>query len=131
MKQAGFGNPLSNQTLMYQVTGDGKYIRETMDGPIYGHVILEASPRVEGGGLEIVSRITSAEIPPAVMPQIFEGIRCGIQHESTEQGVHFHVTIAIVGGSHAQFCMPSDAFKMAAIFAMKEILDKGEWVEME
>lgn len=116
---------------MYPVTGDGKYIRETLDGPIYGHVILEASPRVEGGGLEIVSRITSAEIPPSVMPQILDGIKCVIQPESAEQGAQLHVTITIVGGSHAQFCIPSNAFMMAAIFAMKEILDKGEWVEIE
>lgn len=113
------------------MTGNGKYIRETMDGPLYGHVILEASPCVAGDGLEIVSRISSALIPPAAMPEIYDGIRCVLQHESAEKGVNWHVKVAIVGGSHAQFSIPSDAFKMAAIFAMKEILDKGYWVAID
>lgn len=126
-----FREPFSNRTLKMSVTGTGKYIRETLEGPLHGHVILEASPHKEGGELEICSRITSEAIPDQFIPQIHQAIRSVIESELIEHRVNLHLTIAIVGGSYNKFSIPGQAFLMATMFAMREILDKGEWIEIE
>ncbi len=133
--QANVGKPqiAYRETVTAKAAGEGKFIRDaSMAGkPAYGHVILEISPSEQGKGLTIENSVTSGAIPKDFIPAVMQGIE-----ESMTNGqvagfpiVDLHVNVQ--GGSSNEVDSNDNAFKIAAIFAIKDAVSKASPILLE
>ncbi|HRQ87285.1 MAG TPA: elongation factor G [Bacteroidia bacterium] len=102
--------------------GDYKLVKQTGGKGQYGHVILRVSPNERGKGFTINSRIVGGEIPKEFIGACETGIR-----ESLTNGVILGYPIVdlhvdLLGGSSHEVDSNEQAFKIAAILAMREAL---------
>lgn len=114
------------ETLTRAADGEGKLIKQSGGKGQYGHVILKVTPCERGHGLTRESKVVGGEIPKEFINACFSGIQ-----EATTNGViagypvvDLHVDL--LGGSSHDVDSSEAAFKMAAIFAMKEAFRHGE-----
>ncbi len=119
------------ETLTKSAEGEGKLIKQTGGKGQYGHVILRVTPRERGHGLTRENRVVGGEIPKEFINACLAGIQ-----ESTTNGiiagypvVDLHVEL--LGGSSHDVDSNEAAFKMAAIFAMKEAFREAAPVLLE
>ncbi len=98
---------------------EGKYIRQSGGRGQYGHVVIKAEPQERGKGYEFVNAIVGGSIPREYIPAVEKGIK-----ESLESGVIagypvVDVKITLFDGSFHEVDSNEQAFKMAAIEAMR------------
>jgi elongation factor G len=98
---------------------EGKYIRQTGGRGQYGHVVIKIEPLERGMGYEFENKIVGGAIPREYIPAVQKGLI-----EAAESGilagypiVDFKVTL--VDGSFHEVDSSEQAFKMAAIMAMR------------
>jgi len=108
------------ETLTTEARGEGKLIKQTGGKGQYGHVILKVYSRERGHGLTRENKVVGGEIPKEFINACLAGIQ-----EATLNGivagypvVDLHVEL--LGGSSHDVDSSETAFKMAAIFAMKD-----------
>jgi elongation factor G len=120
--EANAGEPqiTYRETITKNADGEGKLIKQSGGRGQYGHVVVKVEPRERGAGVEIVNKIVGGSIPKEFIPAVKKGIE-----ESVFNGVigaypviDFYVEI--VDGSYHDVDSNENAFKMAAIFAMKD-----------
>src|SRR5690606_23597063 len=104
------------------VGGEYKLVKQTGGKGQYGHVILRVSPNERGKGFTINNRITGGEIPKEFVGACETGIR-----ESLTNGVVLGYPVVdlhvdLLGGSSHEVDSNEQAFKIAAILAMREAL---------
>jgi len=114
-------------------SGDGEYklIKQTGGKGQYGHVVLRVSPNERGKGFTINNRITGGEIPKEYIGACETGIR-----ESLNNGVILGYPVVdlhvdLLGGSSHDVDSNEQAFKIAAILAMREALAAGGPILLE
>jgi len=119
------------ETMTKVAEGEGKLIKQSGGKGQYGHVILRVSPRERGHGLTRDNRVVGGEIPKEFINACFAGIQ-----DATTNGiiagypvVDLHVDL--LGGSSHDVDSSEAAFKMAAIFAMKEAFRNAAPVLLE
>jgi elongation factor G len=119
------------ETLTKTAEGEGKLIKQTGGKGQYGHVILRVIPRERGHGLTRENKVVGGEIPKEFINACFAGIQ-----DATTNGivagypvVDLHVEL--LGGSSHDVDSSEAAFKMAAIFAMKEAFRAADPVLLE
>ncbi len=102
--------------------GEYKLVKQTGGKGQYGHVILRVSPNERGKGFSINNRVTGGEIPKEFIGACETGIR-----ESLTNGVILGYPVVdlhvdLLGGSSHDVDSNEQAFKIAAILAMREAL---------
>ena len=119
------------ETITRNATGEGKLIKQSGGRGQYGHVVVNVEPRERGKGVTIENRIVGGAIPkeyiPAVKKGIEESLLSGIV--GGYQVIDFYVEI--VDGSYHDVDSNELAFKLAAIFAMKDAFKKGHSILLE
>ncbi len=110
---------------------DYKYAKQTGGRGQYGHVVFNLEPLDRGQGIVFENKIVGGVIPK----EYFGAIQKGVE-EATEGGVlaGYPVTdvkVTLVDGSYHEVDSNEMAFKMAAIFAFKEGIQKGAPVLLE
>jgi elongation factor G len=106
--------------------GEGKFIRHSGDRSQHGHVIITMAPNGRGSGNVIVNDAPASVIPKEYVEAVTEGIR-----QSLSEGVYdgrpmVDILVRIVDGSYDQVFSNELAFKMAAIFAVKDAIKSAE-----
>lgn len=108
-----------------------KYVKQSGGHGQYGHVVFDIEPIDRGGGVEFETAIVGGSIPRDYFKAIENGVK-----EAAESGVlaGYPVTdvkVKLVDGSYHEVDSSELAFKMAAVFAFKEAMQKGKPVLLE
>ncbi len=110
---------------------ESRFVKQTGGRGMYGHVVFRMEPGDRSTGIVFENKIVGGVIPLEFIPGIEKGVR-----EASESGVlgSFPVTdvkITLIDGSFHEVDSNEMAFRMAAIFAFKEGLEKGNPVLLE
>jgi len=108
-----------------------KYAKQSGGHGQYGHVVISIDPGERGSGVVFENKIVGGAIPREYIPAIEKGIR-----EASESGVLagypvVDLKVTLIDGSYHEVDSSDMAFKMAAIFAFKEGVQKGGPVLLE
>lgn len=105
--------------------GDGKLVKQSGGRGQYGHVVIDVAPNERGKGLTIENKVVGGAIPKEYMNAVYAGL-----NEAMTTGVIagypvVDVHVQVVDGSYHEVDSNENAFKMAAIFAMKDAFKKA------
>ena len=108
-----------------------KYAKQSGGHGQYGHVVISIEPGERGSGVVFENKIVGGSIPREYIPAVEKGIR-----EASETGVLagypvVDLKVTLIDGSYHEVDSSDMAFKMAAIFAFKEGVQKGGPVLLE
>lgn len=108
-----------------------KYSKQSGGHGQYGDVIIDLEPMVPGSGVVFVDKVRGGDIPKEYIPAVQKGII-----EAAESGpiagypmTDFKVTLT--GGSYHEVDSSEMAFRMAAIFALREAAEKAGPIILE
>ncbi len=106
--------------------GDGKLVKQSGGRGQYGHVVIDIQPNERGKGLTIENKVVGGAIPREYMNAVYAGL-----NEAMTTGVVggypvVDVHVQVVDGSYHEVDSNENAFKMAAIFAMKDAFKKAK-----
>ncbi len=106
--------------------GDGKLVKQSGGRGQYGHVVIDVAPNERGKGLTIANKVVGGAIPKEYMNAVYSGL-----NEAMTTGVVagypvVDVHVEVVDGSYHEVDSNENAFKMAAIFAMKDAFKKAK-----
>ena len=110
------------ETIAKAADGEYKLIKQTGGKGQYAHVILKVSPSPRGKGFTLNNRIVGGEIPKEFIAACETGVR-----ESLSNGVILgypvvDIHVDLIGGSSHDVDSNEQAFKIAAILAMREAI---------
>ncbi len=119
------------ETITKNATGEGKLIKQSGGRGQYGHVVVKVEPRERGMGVTIENKIVGGAIPKEYIPAVKKGIEESVGNGviGGYQVIDFYVEI--VDGSYHDVDSNELAFKLAAIFAMKDAFKKGNSILLE
>jgi len=108
-----------------------KYAKQTGGHGQYGHVVFSLEPLDRGSGIQFENKIVRGSVPSEFFRAVERGVR-----EAAESGViaGYPVTdikVTFYDGSFHEVDSSEIAFKMAAIFAFREGIEKGKPVLLE
>jgi elongation factor G len=131
--EANVGKPqiAYRETITRPAAGEGILKKQTGGRGQYGHVVLDVLPNKKGKGLTTENKVVGGAIPKeyitAVMAGVKEAMVNGIVAGYPVVDVHVNVT----DGSSHDVDSNENAFKMAAIFAMKDAFQKAKPIMLE
>ena len=113
------------------MNAEGKFVRQSGGRGQYGHVVIDVKPNERGKGLTIENKIVGGAIPKEYMNAVYAGL-----NEAMTTGVIagypvVDVHVEVVDGSYHEVDSNENAFKMAAIFAMKDAFKKAKPIMLE
>ena len=133
--QANVGKPqiAYRETITTPAKGDGKFIRDAALGgkAMYGHVIVSVSPNERGMGIEIDHSVSASDIPKEYLPAITSGIEDATTNGQVAGFPVVDLKVNVCGGSFHEVDSNDNAFKIAAIFAMKEAFKEAGAILLE
>lgn len=108
-----------------------RYVKQTGGKGMYGHVVLSMEPVERGNGVQFESKVVGGAVPQEFVPAVQKGVI-----EAAESGVlaGYPVTdvkVTLIDGSYHEVDSNEMSFKMAAIFAFKEGIQRGSPVLLE
>ena len=108
-----------------------KYAKQTGGRGQYGHVVFSIEPLERGNGVQFENKIVRGSVPS----EYFRAVEMGVR-EAAESGViaGYPVTdikVTFYDGSFHEVDSSEIAFKMAAIFAFREGIEKAQPVFLE
>jgi elongation factor G len=119
------------ETFTRPAEGEGKFIRQSGGRGQYGHAIIKVEPNERGKGIEIENQIVGGVIPKEYIPAVISGLNEAIAGGVLAGYPVVDIKIAIVDGTYHEVDSSELAFKMAAIFALKDAAKKGEPILLE
>ena len=119
------------ETITQSAGGEGILKKQTGGRGQYGHVVLEIRPNEKGAGLTTENTVVGGAIPKEFINAVMAGV-----NESTLNGViaSFPVVdlhVNVTDGSSHDVDSNENSFKMAAIFAMRDALQKAGSILLE
>jgi elongation factor G len=119
------------ETIRREVTGEGRFIRQSGGKGQYGHAKIRLRPHPEGKDYEFVNAITGGSIPKEFIKPIDQGIR-----EATLTGVlagypTVGIQIELYDGSFHDVDSSEMAFKIAGSMAFQDAARKAHPVILE
>jgi elongation factor G len=131
--EANAGKPqiAYKETITKDADGEGKLVKQSGGRGQYGHVVIKLGPNERGKGVTIENKTVGGSIPKEFIPAVIKGL-----NEATLNGIIggypvIDVNVQIVDGSFHDVDSNEMAFKMAAIFAMKDGLKNAKAILLE
>jgi len=108
-----------------------KYVKQTGGHGQYGHVVFGIKPLPQGGGVQFLNEIKGGTVPRDYFNAVEKGV-----FEAAESGVLAGYTltdlqVTFYDGSYHEVDSSEMAFKMAAIFAFREGVERAHPVLLE
>ncbi|HSI82219.1 MAG: elongation factor G, partial [Candidatus Methylacidiphilales bacterium] len=119
------------ETITKTATGEGKLVKQSGGRGQYGHVVLEMIPNERGAGIVVESKVVGGNIPKEYIPACKKGVEEALLNGTINGSPVIDVTVHITDGSYHEVDSNELAFKMAAIFAVKEVMRKGAPILLE
>jgi len=119
------------ETITAPADGEGKLIKQSGGRGQYGHVIVKVQPNERGKGITIENKVVGGNIPKEYIPACKKGIE-----EAMTTGVVggyqvIDANVDIIDGSYHDVDSNEMAFKLAAIFAVKDAFKKAKPILLE
>lgn len=119
------------ETITKKAIGEGKLIKQSGGRGQYGHVIVNVEPRERGKGITIENKVVGGTIPKEYIPAVKKGIEEAVLNGIVGGYPVIDLHVDIVDGSYHDVDSNELAFKLAAIFAMKDAFKKGTSILLE
>src|SRR5437660_2220653 len=119
------------ETITTNAHGVGKLIKQSGGRGQYGHVEVEMRPGSRSTGLVVENKIVGGVIPREYIPAVKKGIDEAILNGVLGGYPVVDVEVDIVYGSFHEVDSNELAFKLAAIFAMKDGFKQGKRILLE
>jgi elongation factor G len=119
------------ETLTARATGEGKLIKQSGGRGQYGHVVVNVMPNERGKGLTIENKIVGGAIPKDYIPAVKKGIEEAVLNGVLGGYPIIDLGVEIIDGSYHDVDSNELAFKLAAIFAVKDGVKKGNPILLE
>jgi elongation factor G len=131
--QAEAGRPqiAYRETFGQSASGEGRFVRQTVENPQYGHARIRVEPLERGAGTVIENKLPEGTIPKQFIQPTLEGIG-----EAANNGViaSYPVTdfkVTLHDATYNEVDSSEMAFKMAGIFAFKEAMEASQPLLLE
>jgi elongation factor G len=119
------------ETITKKSGGEGKLIKQSGGRGQYGHVVLEVIPNERGKGVVVENCVTGGSIPKEYIPACKKGVEEALLNGVVNQSPVIDVTVNILEGSYHEVDSNELAFKLAAIFALRDALEKAGSILLE
>ena len=131
--EANAGKPqiAYKETILSPADGEGKLVKQSGGRGQYGHVVVKIAPNERGKGLTIENKIVGGAIPKEFIPPVIKGLNEAVLNGVVGGYPVIDVHVDIVDGSYHDVDSNELAFKMAAIFALKDGLKKAKPILLE
>jgi len=119
------------ETITAPAMGEGKLIKQSGGRGQYGHVVVNIRPAERGKGLTIENKVVGGAIPKEYIAPCKKGIEEAVLNGVVGGYPVIDVEVDIIDGSYHDVDSNELAFKMAAIFAMKDGFKKAKPIMLE
>jgi elongation factor G len=119
------------ETITGSAHGVGKLIKQSGGRGQYGHVEVDVRPGARSTGLVVENKIVGGTIPREYIPAVKKGIEEAVLNGVLGGYPVVDVEVDIVYGSFHEVDSNELAFKLAAIFAMKDGFKQGKPILLE
>jgi elongation factor G len=119
------------ETITAIATGEGKLIKQSGGRGQYGHVIVNVTPNERGKGLTIENKVVGGTIPKEYIPACKKGVEEAVLNGIVGGYPVIDVNVDIIDGSYHEVDSNEMAFKLAAIFAVKDGFKKAKAILLE
>ncbi len=106
--------------------GEGKFIKQTGGRGLYGHVVIEIEPSLNGTRYEFVNCLSQGVIPKEFIPHIDKGLRDGLESGYLIGYPLIEVRATLLDGSYHEVDSNEIAFSIAASMALKSAIGLNE-----
>ncbi|MFV0338528.1 MAG: elongation factor G [Chthoniobacterales bacterium] len=131
--EANAGKPqiAYKETILSPADGEGKLVKQSGGRGQYGHVIIKVAPNERGKGITIENKIVGGAIPREYIPACIKGIEEAALNGIVGGYPVIDLHVDIVDGTFHDVDSNEMAFKMAAIFSLKDALKKANSILLE
>jgi elongation factor G len=131
--EANSGKPqiAYRETITMASMGEGKLIKQSGGRGQYGHVIVNVQPNERGKGLTVENKVVGGTIPKDYIPAVKKGIEEAVLNGIVGGYPVIDINVDIIDGSYHDVDSNEMAFKMAAIFAVKDGMKKAKAILLE
>ena len=131
--EANSGKPqiAYKETILNTAEGEGKLVKQSGGRGQYGHVVCKVRPNERGKGLTIENKVVGGTIPKEYIPAVEKGFKEAVLNGVVAGYPVIDVHVDITDGSYHDVDSNEMAFKMAAIFALKDGLKKAKPILLE
>jgi elongation factor G len=119
------------ETITVPADGEGKLIKQSGGRGQYGHVIVKTHPNERGKGITIENKVIGGNIPKEYIPACRKGIEEAMLNGVVGGYQVIDTHVDIVDGSYHDVDSNEMAFKLAAIFAVKDAFKKAKPILLE
>lgn len=119
------------ETLTKEADGEGKLVKQSGGRGQYGHVILKVYPAERGKGFSVDNKVVGGTIPKEYINACKAGVKEAMLNGIIAGYEVVDVHVDLIDGSSHDVDSNENAFKMAAIFAVKDALKKAKCIMME
>jgi elongation factor G len=119
------------ETLTLPADGEGKLVKQSGGRGQYGHVILKVAPAEKGKGVTVENKVVGGTIPKEYINACKAGCLEAVNNGIIAGYPVIDMQIDLLDGSSHDVDSNENAFKMAAIFAVKDALKKAKCVLLE
>ncbi len=119
------------ETLTAAADGEGKLVKQSGGRGQYGHVIIKVAPNERGKGVSVENKVVGGTIPKEYINACKSGVNEAMLNGIIAGYEVVDIHVDIVDGSSHDVDSNENAFKMAAIFAVKDALKKAKCIMME
>jgi elongation factor G len=131
--EANAGKPqiAYKETILVPADGEGKLVKQSGGRGQYGHVIIKIAPNQRGKGITIENKVVGGNIPKEYIPACIKGLKEAVLNGVVGGYPVLDIHVDIVDGSYHDVDSNELAFKMAAIFSLKDALKKAKPILLE
>ncbi len=119
------------ETLTREADGEGKLVKQSGGRGQYGHVILKIMPGEKGKGVTVDNKVVGGTIPKEYINACKSGCLEAVTNGIIAGYPVIDLHIDLLDGSSHEVDSNENAFKMAAIFAVKDALKKAKCILLE
>ncbi len=119
------------ETITAAADGEGKLIKQSGGRGQYGHVIIKVQPNERGKGITVENKVVGGNIPKEYIPACKKGIEEAMINGVIGGYQVIDANVDIVDGSYHDVDSNEMAFKLAAIFAVKDAFKKAKPILLE
>jgi elongation factor G len=129
----GVGKPqiAYRETITVASTGEGLLKKQSGGRGQFGHVVLDVVPGEKGKGLTIDNLVVGGTIPKEFINSVLAGVRLSMTNGIVAGYPVVDVHVNITDGSYHDVDSNENAFKMAAILAMRDAFKNAGPVLLE
>ena len=131
--EANAGKPqiAYRETVTAPAGGEGKLVKQSGGRGQYGHVVLKMAPNERGKGLTMDNKVVGGAIPKEFMNAVFGGVTESMLNGIIAGYPVVDVHVDVLDGSYHEVDSNEHAFKMAAIFAIRDAMKKAKPILLE